>query len=148
MNMVLKFSTFLQWSQQVVVDGRGFAELQNAAKKTLQSSCCILLEKDSRTSEKTKDAGEPLHYCLFLSCPSCTMFLHHRIWWSLEITQHTLYKTPEKTSIFLLCSNFHKCHDQKFQSCGGSKGHSKPSSILNRLATDNNLPTVRIVEGW
>jgi len=93
-----------------------------------------------------KTKGKTLHYILFLSCPTWTVSLHQGVWLSLGLTQYTVYKTPEKQlpafSVVFLTGAMHK----RFQSCGGSKGSRKTSSLINRLAMNNKLLVASVMD--
>lgn len=120
MGRILQSSRVQRWKHSTVLTGGYFKRRAGQVK-----------------GPKTK--GKTLYYYLFLSCPTWTISLHQGIWWSLGLTQYTAYKTPKKQlpsySVVFFTGAMHK----KFQSCGASKGSLKTSSIINRLAMNNNF---------
>lgn len=104
-----------------------------------------------RTAGQEKGAktkGKTLHYHLFLSCPTWITSLHQGIWWSLDLTQYTAYKTPKKQQPLYSVVFFTDATHKKYQSCSAHQGCLKTGSIINTLAMNNKLLVVSAMGGW
>lgn len=125
--------------------------LQSSRVQRWKHSTVLAGDYCKRTAGQEKGAktkGKTLHCHLFLSCPTWIMSLDQGIWWSLELTQYTAYKTPKKQQPLYSVVFFTDVMHKKFQSCSAHQGCLKAGSIINTLAMNNKLLVVSAMGGW